>query len=82
MTDDQSSVTVIQSLSKFSNVRTAGPGQSMSLSYNPISDARAKGVPTSIAASSFISSSTTDYQLPKTILFAFDSYASGAPAAA
>jgi len=44
-------------------------------------EAKKIGVPTCVTASNFIGSTTTDYLYPPTILIAFDSYASGAPAA-
>lgn len=45
-------------------------------------EAQKVGVPKAVTAANFINSSTTDYQFTPTIAIAFDSYASGAPAAA
>lgn len=69
-------------MAKFSNAKFYPPGQSFSVHYNPMAMAKASGLPTAIAANEFVNSTTTDYKLPPTILIAFDSYASGAPAAA
>lgn len=45
-------------------------------------EAAKMGVPKAVTAANFLGVSTTDYQFTPTIAIAFDSYASGAPAAA
>lgn len=69
-------------MSKFSSVKTASPNKPLVLSYSPIAEAKKLGVAHAVTANNFIGVTTTDYQYPPTILVAFDSYASGAPAAA